>query len=167
MTVVFLDLDGVLCTDKEFFMSQVRFQSKHEWAKELNVQYPFNPGCVNIFNELSDLVDFKVVLSSDWKDHYNLDKLNTIFVKNGVKMVPMAVTHSYKVDLFSTLEDNRHFQIMSWVNKHKPDKWLVLDDLDMTKHFEASGFLDNFFLTKSSEGLKKTGLKNKILNKIK
>ena len=168
MTMLFLDLDGVLATNKEFFLNVVNFQCKNEWAKKLNVQYPFNKGCVDIFNELVESSDFEIVLSSDWKDHYTLDQIGEIFAHNGVKKSP---THKTGNRINSTsphdLEINRYFQVMDFVNEYNPDNWIVIDDLDLGPFFDKDGNGDKFFLTKSSEGLKKTGLKSKLISKLR
>jgi len=58
------------------------------------------------------------------------------------------------------LEDDRSYQIKEWVNHNKPEKWVVIDDLDL------SSLGENFILTRSSEGLKQTGLKEKIIKKL-
>ena len=34
MKVIFLDLDGVLATNKEFYMNERKFKSKNSWANE-------------------------------------------------------------------------------------------------------------------------------------
>jgi hypothetical protein len=166
--MLFLDLDGVLATNKEFFMNAANFQRKYDWAKELNVNYPFNKGCVDIFNELVELSDLEVVLSSDWKDHYTLDQMDTIFLENGIKKSPTYKTgNRVNTNSPNDLEINRYFQIMDFVNEHNPDNWLVLDDLKLSPFFEKDGNGDKFFLTKSSEGLKQSGLKDKLLLKLR
>ena len=55
---------------------------------------------------------------------------------------------------------------MDWVNYNKPKSWVSIDDLNMINLFEGSGNTDNFFLTKDNEGIKKTSLKNKIIQKL-
>ena len=164
--VIFLDIDGVLATHKEFMMSSSRFMSKNTWAKKLFVPYPFNKGCVEVFNQILKDTNADIVLSSDWKDHWNIDELDLIFKSNGVINSPIFTTHSKKYKFSSNLEMDRYYQIMDWVNYNKPNSWVVIDDLNMTSLFEGSGNLCNFFLTKDSEGIKKTSLKNKIIQKL-
>ena len=167
MKVIFLDLDGVLATNKEFYMNERKFKSKNSWANEMDVKYPFNPECVKIFNQILES-GYEIVLSSDWKDHKNLDQLKTIFLMNGVKKWPIDVTHSKTVyPNRCELEDDRYYQIVSWVHKNNPEDWISLDDLDMTNLFESNGYKSCFFLTRSSEGLKQCGLKDKILSRLK
>jgi HAD domain in Swiss Army Knife RNA repair proteins len=168
MKVIFLDLDGVLATTKEFHMNEKKFKSKNAWANDLDVRYPFNPGAVAIFNQILDETGWDVVLSSDWKYHWDLDQLDTIFLANGVKKSPIDVTHSRTiVENRSNLEEDRAYQILSWVKDNNPEDFVVFDDLKLGELLEAQGFNNHFFLCKSEEGLKQTSLKDKILKRMK
>jgi hypothetical protein len=60
----------------------------------------------------------------------------------------------------SDLEDDRVYQISEWIKFNKPDKWVAIDDMNL------SSLGPNFFRTKDSEGLKQTGLKNKIIKTL-
>ena len=160
MRTIFLDIDGVLATDREFMMNRNKFMQKNPWARELRVPYGWNKECVTIFNEILEATDATIVLSSDWRMHWELEDLNKIFIGNGVIKSPEFVTHQYKRKMSSDLEDDRSYQIKEWVNHNKPEKWVVIDDLDL------SSLGENFILTRSSEGLKQTGLKEKIIKKL-
>lgn len=157
MKIIFLDIDGVLATNKEFGMNRTKFQTKHPEAKELHIPYPFNPECVKIFNEILDETNAIIVLSSDWRLHWDLDGLDRIFKFNGVKKSPIALTNKMKRKLSSELEDDRSFQIKSYVDETLPDTWVAIDDMKLTS------LGDNFVRTKDSEGLKQTGIKDKII----
>ena len=159
--VIFLDIDGVLATDKEFFTNRTNFQKKNEKARELHIPYPFNKKAVDVFNEILDATDADIVLSSDWRMHWDLDELDGIFKFNGVKKSPIAVTSKMKRKFSSDLEDDRQHQIQEFKREHKPESWVAIDDLDMS--FSLG---DHFFKTKSSMGLKQTGLKDKIIKKL-
>jgi hypothetical protein len=64
MKVIFLDIDGVLATNKEFATNRTKFREKHLWAKELRVPYGWNKGCVDVFNEILDATNSEIVISS-------------------------------------------------------------------------------------------------------
>lgn len=157
MKVIFLDIDGVLATHKEFMTNRTKFQTKHPEAKEIRIPYPFNSGCVKIFNEILDETNAVIVLSSDWRFHWDLTDLDKIFKFNGVKKSPIAVTSKIKRKLSSDLEDDRSFQIKKYVDETLPDVWVAIDDLKL------SSLGDNFIHTKDMEGLKQTGIKQKII----
>ena len=157
MKIIFLDIDGVLATNKEFGMNRTKFQTKHAEAKEIHIPYPFNSGCVKIFNEILDETNAIIVLSSDWRFHWDLNDLDKIFKFNGVKKSPIAITSKIKRKLSSELEDDRSYQIKNYVNETLPDVWVAIDDLNL------SSLGDNFIRTKNMEGLKQTGIKEKII----
>lgn len=156
MKVIFLDIDGVLATDKEFMMNRTEFQTKHPEARELRIPYPFNPGCVEIFNEILQKTDAKIVLSSDWRLHWNLEDLGKIFNFNGVIKSPEATTSFSKWKMSSSLELDRIKQIEKYILHFKITNWVAIDDLNL------SGLGDRFVMTKD-KGLKQYGIKNKIL----
>ena len=157
MKIIFLDIDGVLATNKEFAMNRTKFQTKHPEAKEIRIPYPFNPGCVKIFNEILDETNAIIVLSSDWRFYWDLNDLDKIFKFNGVKKSPVAITSKMKRKMSSELEDDRSFQIKTYVDEMLPDVWVAIDDLNL----KSLG--DNFIRTKDSEGLKQLGIKEKII----
>ena len=157
MKIIFLDIDGVLATNKEFVTNRTKFRENHLWAKELRVPYGFNKGCVDVFNEILDITNAEIVISSDWRVHWDLDELDKIFKVNGVKKSPIFSTIKNKRKMSSELEDDRVYQINEWVKFNNPEKWVALDDMNL------SSLGPNFFRTKDSEGLKQTGLKNKII----
>ena len=157
MKVIFLDIDGVLATNKEFAMNRTKFQTKYPEAKEIHIPYPFNPGCVEVFNEILEETGAIIVLSSDWRLHWDLEELDKIFKFNKVIKSPEFITHKLKRKMSSDLEDDRSYQIDMWVLTNKPTQWVAIDDLNLTSLGE------NFIKTKDSEGLKQTGLKDKII----
>ena len=67
MKYIFLDIDGVLACDAQMYTNAKKFQKKREWAKELNVLYPFDPICVKVLNEILEATGAEIILSSDWK----------------------------------------------------------------------------------------------------
>lgn len=162
MKVIFLDIDGVLATDKEYMMDRTKFLDKNPEAKELNIPYPFNPGCVKIFNEILRKTDAKIVLSSDWRLHWNLEDLDKIFKFNGVIKSPEATTNFSKWKLSSSLELDRVMQIKTYVNYNFADitSWVAIDDLNL------SSLGDKFIQTNDDRGLKQSGLANKIIEKL-
>jgi HAD domain in Swiss Army Knife RNA repair proteins len=157
---IFLDIDGVLATDREFMMNRNKFIQKNPWARELHVPYGWNKDCVKIFNEILEATYAKIILSSDWRLHWNMDELDVIFKGNGVIKSPEGATGISKRKLSSDLEDDRSWQIKNYVNADVPERWVAIDDLTLTSLGE------NFVQTRSSEGLKQTGLKDKIIKKL-
>ena len=112
---------------------------------------------VEVFNEILDITNADIVISSDWRFHWDLDELDKIFKVNGVKKSPIFGTIKNKRKMSSDLEDDRVYQINELVKFNKPEKWIAIDDMNL------SSLGPNFFRTKDSEGLKQSGLKDKII----
>lgn len=166
--IIFLDIDGVLATNTEFMRSTKKFHEKNELAKELSIPYPFNPECVKIFNEVLSETEAEIVLSSDWRLHWNLENLDKIFKFNGVNQSPIETTGQEYVsgDSWVGLEKNRAAQISSYLYREeekgvKVTHYVVIDDLNIGNYM--TGDEDKFVRTKDEEGIKQTGIKNKIL----
>lgn len=148
-----------MVTSKQYFFSKVN---------PLYDGMPFDFKCVNVLNKIIEEVNPIIIISSDWKLHYNLQQLNRIFAENKINSLVTDVTpdlwgHPY-VSL-SQLEECRAEEILKYQIEHANviDKWVAVDDLNL-----RSWIPDNFvYCTKSTEGLKQTNVKEKILNIIK
>ena len=158
--IIFLDIDGVIATDKEFMMNRTKFRMKYPEAKELHIPYPFNKGCVDILNHIIEETNPKIVISSDWRLHWDLVELDSIFKFNGVLKSPEDKT-IISGKFGGLLNSNRVFEISNYIETHKIKTWVAIDDLDLSELGE------NFVRTVSDEGLKQTGIKKKILTKLK
>jgi hypothetical protein len=157
--IIFLDIDGVLCTFGEYNRNRRKFWDKYDLAGTLRLPYEFNPKCVKVFNEILDETDADIVLSSDWRTHYNLQELDNIFKFNKVVKSPMDVTEVHPTSM-SFLERNRGGEITMYLEKH-PDitTYVIVDDLNLTK-FVPEG---HFVLTTEREGIKQSNVKQKVL----
>lgn len=162
MKVIFLDIDGVLATNKQYMMNRKKFWDKNSIAKDTRIPYPFDPKCVKIFNEILDTTGADIVLSSDWKLHFSLVELETIFMFNGVNKSPIDITTNDVVS-FNNLVRNRAFQIGEFIQTHKITNYVVLDDLNISNYMTITNDQDKFVLTDDFEGIKKVGLKDKII----
>ena len=154
---IFLDIDGVLATHTEFMRSTRKFRDKFELAKELSLPYPFNKKCVEVFNEILDETNAEIVLSSDWRIHWNLEELDKIFKFNDVKKSPIDITGKKYVSI-TNYAHNRVLEINEYKEKNDVGTFVVIDDMDLDLYF-----IDNFIKTKNNEGIKQLGIKNKIL----
>lgn len=162
MKVIFLDIDGVLATNKQFFTNTANFWKKNEWARELKVPYPFDKGCVDIFNSILEQTDAEIVLSSDWKLHWDLIDLDTIFKENGVNKSPRFLTKNEDVSM-TWIERNRAYQIGMFIQDFNITDYVVIDDLDLHSFMETRGDDKNFIQTRSDMGLKQQNIKEKII----
>lgn len=163
--IIFLDIDGVLATDKEFMRNRTKFWEKHPAMGELKVPYPWNENAVKVFNEILDETDAEIVLTSDWRLHWNLNELKGIFTWNRVKKYPIAVTEDVYIG-GADLEKTRLNEIEDFIEQNDVNNYVVIDDLNIGKYMALTGNDDKFFITRSSQGIKQTGLKDKIIKKL-
>lgn len=183
MKVIFLDHDGVMCLSTEWGS---RAKKKLNYLKDFPGTEDFLPGWIKMdnFNDkavvtLNSILlesDAEIVVSSDWKLYCTLEELQDMFVKYGVIKAPIDTTPNfltyqskfgYSKD---DLEQNRMSEVKDWLKNHpEVTHWVAVDDLDLSERFGAisgnsNGGLKNFVLTpRSSEGIKQSGIKEKIL----
>ena len=137
-------------------------------------------------NEILEKTSAEIVVSSDWRFHATLNELGEYYLSQGVCKKPIATTDMFK-DIFPSewaklrfradLELERSMEIQHWLDNHSEvTHWVAVDDLNMSIEF-LSGYFDskdgseskpgltNFVLTpNSNEGIKQSGVKEKILN---
>ncbi len=156
--IIFLDIDGVLATIKQYNLTN---QSK-SWLQDYNV-YPFDPKCVKVFNQILSQTDAEIVISSDWRTEFTLEELQDIFTINGVLRTPVDVTPIYPTSM-SHYAKNRAGEIIKYtMDNNIGEDWIAIDDLNLYLWLE-----DHFFMCKSeNEGIKQSGLKQKIITNIK
>src|SRR5690606_7543127 len=107
--VLFLDHDGVMVLRKSRY-------DPNDW---------FDRICVEILNEIILQTKCEIVVSSDWRLHYDLTVLGDIYSEAGIIKRPCSVTE----DLFESgmnlkdLENLRAREIKWWLFKHRIDKF--------------------------------------------
>ena len=182
MKVIFLDNDGVICLATNWgtrFRKQKKVYTK-ENPRPLSDEIPvelrfdnFDTKAISVLNKILEETGAEIVVSSDWKNHANLEELGLYYESQGIIKKPIAVTPNLRdfdsdtSSMFSWkgwLERIRCLEIQEWL-KRNPNvtHWVAVDDLNMSNEYLQPG-LDNFVLTpKSAEGIKQSGVKEKIL----
>ena len=148
----------------------------------------FDKKAIKILNEIIEETGCEIVVSSDWKLHATLEELGDYYESQGIIKRPIDFTDIFK-DLFpkewnafrfrAELELERSMEINHWLENHfEVTHWVAVDDLNMSSEFLSKYFSDgesdknpglsNFVLTpKSSEGIKQSGIKEKIIKYLK
>jgi hypothetical protein len=155
---IFLDLDGVMCTTYEYFQSVKNFWEKYEFARDIGMQYRFNEGCVKVLNQILKITDADIVLTSDWREDYDLQTLDNIFKFNKVIKSPIDVTDVY-LKTMQELEKFRASEINDYIYKKNITNYVIIDDLDLSPFVPK----DKFIQTTNREGIKQSNIKEKIL----
>ena len=180
MKVLFLDHDGVVCLSNNWG-SRLKKQKKWGGRKlsmtlsEVPVQYRFDnfdKKAVKVLNEVLTETGAEIVVSSDWKLHGSLEDLQTMYKEYGVIKSPIDLTPELRffdpntASLFGYkgwLERARCLEIQKWLELNEVESWVAVDDLNMSDEFLNPG-LTNFVLTpKENEGIKQTGIKEKLI----
>lgn len=163
--IFFLDIDGVIATDNEQYNIITKdFMNDNAWAKALMVPYPFNDDCVQILNDIIEQTDADIVLSSDWKKHWILEQLDTIFKRNGVIKSPIDITEFIYCSM-SNYEQNRAYQIEEYIKKNNIKNYVIVDDMDLKYYLETSN--KHFVRTDGEFGIKEIGIKENIIKILK
>jgi hypothetical protein len=155
----------------------------------------FDQKSVKVLNEILEETGAEIVVSSDWRLYANLEELGDYYQSQGIIKRPIDITDEFnymgwvKNGLISddendgfpwsrteSREQERYFEIMKYLGDYPSiSKWVAIDDLHMGIHVENSwrgGYertwgLSNFVWTpKSNEGIKQSGIKEKILKYI-
>ncbi len=131
MKLLFLDIDGVLTSDK----TQVNTA----------LLYPFSPTCVEILNTILRTYQVKIVLTSSWRTVFDAEKQNQIFKENGVIQMPYGQTKDLGYD-------KRAEEIKAYLKNRKVNRFVILDDM------KIEGFDNHFVRTNPSIGLTQNDL---------
>lgn len=148
----------------------------------------FDKKALEVLNSILKETGAEIVVSSDWKRWATTEELGEYYESQGIIKKPIACTPYFK-DLmrdgkapkmgefhyqrYENLEQERHFEILDYLKDHPEiTHWVAIDDLNMGidiiytdgQEDERYWGLRNFVWTpQESEGIKQSGIKEKIL----
>jgi len=169
--IIFLDHDGVMCLAHNWGS---RFSKASRWAKErgfglanlydrpdlpANIIFDnFDQKAVKVLNRILHETGADVVVSSDWRIRTELSTLQEFYRDHGVIRGPIGMTPVFRYD---GLEATRVQEIQHWLENNPHGSWVAVDDMNLSA-------LDSFVLTpKSREGIKQSGVADKIIKALK
>ena len=187
MKVIFLDHDGVICLSDNW---GTRLKKQKEWGGrklsmgllEIPLEYRFDnfdQKAVKILNEILEKTGAEIVVSSDWKRWATVEEMGQYYESQGIIKKPIAFTDFILYDDYNDfpwhrnweLEQTRSLEIAQYLGLNTViTHWVAIDDLNMSLKVEGDKEwgLKNFVLTPiDNEGIKQTGIKDKILNFLK
>jgi len=190
MKCIFLDHDGVICLSNNWggrnkkwskYRSENPESSSDKKDAPVFVRFDdFDEKAVRILNQILEKTGAEIVVSSDWKRWANVEEMGEYYESQGIIRKPIALTRDLgdctweneeRESWFWTsrwdLEMTRVVEIRQYLYDHPEiTHWVAIDDLDMGKNGESwkNWGLNNFVLTpRSNEGIKQSGIKEKIL----
>jgi hypothetical protein len=192
MKVIFLDHDGVICLPEQWgsrFKKEEKYRKdkklSHDDPIDVNARFDnFDKKCVNTLNEIIEETECEIVVTSDWRLEATLEEMGIYYENQGIIKKPIDFTHSMSYEEYEQSRVNNTFknynykydeiranEIRKYLSEHPEiTHWVAIDDLDMRYYsYDYTGEiivpwgLKNFIMTRFNEGLKQTGLKDKIL----
>ena len=162
---------------------------------QLPVEYRFDnfdAKAIKVLNEILKETDAEIVVSSDWRLHGTLEELGEYYTSQGIIKKPIGFTEVFDYTTWldegripadfnwwrtDSREQERHFEIKDWLESHSEvTHWVAVDDLYMGIYVDASSYgphsrdwgLENFVWTpRDWEGIKQSGIKQKIIKYLK
>lgn len=153
---MFLDIDGVLATDQQFYSNPAK------WDEELHI-YKYDSKCVKVFNYICAMVNPVIILSSDWKTHYTIEQINAFFGRNGITHKISDITPNHWGKFYTKLEqleECRASEIKEYVEENGLTNYVAVDDLNLKPYLPEGTFVQT---PRSLEGIKQSGIKDKII----
>jgi hypothetical protein len=193
MKVIFLDHDGVICLSNNWGSRRKKQdkwggRKLSMTLKEIPLEYRFDnfdTKAINVLNEILETTGAEIVISSDWKTWATVEEMGDYYEMQGIIKKPIAYTKSlgqcsfqdkksFSWSVTYDLEQSRYVEITQYLMDHPEiTHWVSIDDLHMGRHVENSKYgsfdrddwgLENFVWTpRSDEGIKQSGVKEKIL----
>lgn len=159
MSILFLDHDSVICLS-------ANQDSRLRNTEGLDSIFDsFDSEAIRVLNEIIDMRDCEIVVSSDWRHNHSLSVMRELYQIRGIKKLPIGYTGHVPGNAME-LEICRAKEIVHWMNTHDPEKrmkWCAIDDLDMTPWLADKNFV---LVPSSKEGIAQLGIKQKILNRL-
>lgn len=184
--ILFLDHDGVICLSNNWGS---RYKKQNKWGgrklsmtpSEIPVEYRFDnfdKKAIKVLNSILEETNAEIVVSSDWRFHATLEEMGEYYEQQGIIKKPISFTKNLSNSTSpDKLEEFRANEITNWLSENpEVTHWVAVDDLDMRKFFENSVFgmaerdwgLINFVWTPiNGQGIKQTGIKEKIIKFLK
>ncbi|MDF1698357.1 MAG: HAD domain-containing protein [Saprospiraceae bacterium] len=129
MKILFLDIDGVMTSSST--------QPIHIQGAKL---YPFSKESVQALNSILQTQKVKIVLTSSWRNVFDVEKQCQIFEENGIIQMPYGQTTNLKYE-------KRDIEISNYLKNKNIESILILDDMYI------SGFEAYLLQTNASTGL--------------
>ena len=121
MTVLFLDIDGVL--------------NNH---RALGREPPLDSDCVAVLNTVAELIDASIVISSTWRLFHSQEELRVMLCDHGLVAPHRIIDATPEVEEWrgtARVLQPRGVEIQAWLSAHRDvQRFVILDDGDDMAH---------------------------------
>lgn len=176
MKVIFLDHFGVMCLPKEH--GRTNNYDDYPSASEFKGIYAdFDKEAIDILNHILEITNSDIVISSDCKYQATLEEIQLFYKKQGIIRQPFCFTppftdievpNDFAWDDKLRLMQQRYFEVAAYVDAMKIAKWVCVDDMHVgntVNGVKRNWGLTNFvWISRSDEGIKQQGIKEKIVD---
>ena len=189
-----MDHDGVICLSNNWggrtkkwskYRSENPESSSDKRDAPVEVRFDdFDEKAVRILNQILEETGAEIVVSSDWKRWANVEEMGEYYESKGIIRKPISLTPDLGDCTWENedrenwvwsprwdLEMSRVVEIRQYLHDHPEiTHWVAIDDLHLGKTDESwkNWGLTNFVLTpRSNEGIKQSGIKEKVLKYLK
>jgi hypothetical protein len=188
MKALFLDNDGVICLSNNWGGRSKKWNKYIKLNPGQNslalapveVRFDdFDKKAIKILNQILEETGVEIVVSSDWRLHATLEEIGEYYLSKGILKKPISFTKRYigcdKPDEFvwrrdTAIEQQRCIEVRQYLTDHPEiTHWVCIDDLQLGEKdsygFKREWGLTNFVHTpRESEGIKQSGIKEKVIN---
>lgn len=122
--ILFLDIDGVANCER---FRRAAFTEAIALVKGLADERLIDPERVARLNAIVEATGAEVVISSDWRLEHPHPLMAEMLARRGFTGTVIGETER-------KLSSTRAIEIRWWVQKHKPDRYVALDDIPLGNH---------------------------------
>lgn len=155
MKIIFLDIDGVLLPARARVLPENLRRLGSIVASVCSnaprsERYPvdFDPVAVALVNRLCELSDARIVIHSDWRRVSKRNWLHQHLIAQGI--LPGHL-HEHWFALMDGLSSTKAGDIHSWISKHRPESFVVIDDHPLDR-FGVEPLSERLVLVDGTEG---------------
>jgi hypothetical protein len=155
MKILFLDVDGVLNTQRYITRKDRQFIGRKHLAKlEWEVEQ-IDPARISMVNQIVQETGCKVVVSSTWRKLHSIEELDSLFRILGAEFSIFDYTH--------ILGTRRGFEIQEWLDENpQVDRFVILDDDSDMEHLTPYLVRTRFIGDETEAGLQQSHMQECI-----
>jgi hypothetical protein len=161
---IFLDHQGVMYTGK---------WPNHPYFLDVDFDVDNVVTLNNFITSLSEdhNIQTDIVVSSDWRLHYELPMLQKFYQRQGIISIPVGITPRIPINVVqcNSIAKMRAEEIQAYIRIHSiGDSWIAIDDLNMTEFLPKNHFIHCRY-PKASVQIEKYGLcrETELLNNMR